>query len=530
MKHNRQNYEMADEPEPDRGRLSQPAVSALNTFQDQAGRHAESGLVGQSERIVEMLEQFSPGALHGAAFDAAALQHIAGYVHEGKAPVRRRAAAVALYDYFGMSNSDQHLKRWIGYPGVLLGDIVKIDAAADSFKQRLEQHDPETFALLQNNDEIPKDMWLNLRIGADIPELARVRKVTNIESRLARAAYTIDRMMHGDDDDAQLFEDISRIRSHHSPGLDALGLHAFDMVAQSNADKIALMKSGNEAILDRSMNTLDQAKRIDTKEIMKEVFGVMPVRHSFDTNNETFYGEKIIFSTTSISELSRGDFDGDVNARFKTVGKYAMKQLRNPNYSASLESGPADVFGMLATLPDHKQLVDFFAATVLQVSNNSKLELVASASKKKPLYIQGTSDYVERMLDAMPDNFLDNIQVSVLPGNESDVYQVVKFTCQMRQGEITLPIEVQMQTNSDRESARFGAASHTHYNARKYGNGEIKSGVHDISATIPGSPYDLAVIHRDRDKIDAGGQTVKSASIPNGMAFERRIRKIIQQK
>ena len=535
MDYNSRIHEVSEEPDPNYGKLSQSAIEALNTFQNQAGRHAEIGLISQSERIVGMLEQFSPGALHGAAFDAAALQHVADYIHQGKAPVRRKAAAAALHGYFAMDSIDgrivrtsdhSHLKRSIGYAGVLLGDIVKIDEAANSFRQRIEDYDPESFEILQNNDEIPKSMWLNLRIGADVPELARVRKITNIESRLARAAYTIDRMMHGDDDDARLFEDIARIRSHHSPGLDALGLHAFDMVAQSNADKIALLKSGNEAALERSIKTLAQAKRFDTNEIMQEVFGIMPTKHIFDTKGQAFYDEKIHFSTTEISELTRGDIDGEVNARFKTVGKYAMKCLRNPSYADNKNNaGPADVFGMLATLPDDKQLVEFFANTVRQVSQNDKLELTTAASKSKPLYIQGASSYVKRVLEAMPDGFLDYIQTSVLPGNETDVYQVVKFTCQMKQGEITLPIEVQMQTEADRENARFGAASHTHYNARKYGNGEIKSGVYDLSATIPGSPDDLAIIHRDRDKIDSGGQAVKATSIPNGMAFERRLRK-----
>lgn len=491
--------------------LSERARSAVSTYIHEAGGHASPDTTARAIRVIGTLAAFAPDDFPQTAFDAAAMQPLARHLRHPDQHSRYRAAGMGLLDYFSEPESG---RKSSNYVGTLLGDLRYIDKAADSYMDRLRKNDMHS--LLKSDEGIPKDAWLSLRVGANVPVLAEVCGKTNVESQLAAAAFVADLVFHPQDEDRKLFRDVLRTETFDAPLLEIYGLHAFDMMMQSNAGKVRVMKSGNEAVLEHTMKVLDEAKKISVEDIMKQVFGHVPKEHLFQTSQESLYDEKIVFSSTALSEVC-DESEGKLNARFKSVGKYALKLLRNANYDLESETKPADIFGMLAVLPDRKALGNLFGATVEQLLTNNSVDFVVSASKRKPLYIQGSPEYVREICMQLPPEVLSLIQLKVIKNTPEDhIYQVTKFTCEINFAGQKLPMEFQFQTSADRTNARLGPTSHMNHNA---GHDD------DLAAIIPGSPSDLRTIFTRAKKIDGYGETVNGQSIRHGEELQRALLK-----
>jgi hypothetical protein len=456
---------------------------------------------------------FADQHLPTRAYDAAALMTLSDQLQHPNRAKRYKAASDGLHRYFNRNGNP--LEKSNMYVGTLLGDFPHIEASADSYKQRLTEKQRE---MLEGNEAIPADAWIDFRVGADIPEIARVHHATNVESHLIKAADAVDRIMHAPDDDRELFRRIIQAESVHSIPLEAYGLHAFDMLLQSTAGKMRVSKSGNLELLERTSSLLDQAKSISTEDILHEFFGKKPDEHLFQTAKESLYGEEIIFTSTPLEELTGDRQQGELHARFKTVGKYALKLLRNPNYDiSSVDQQPSDLFGMLAVLPTADELGKFFSQTVASIIENDAIELKTAASKSKPLFIQGSPEYVRQICQQLPREVLRITQIKEVCDTPShEMYQVAKFTCELTLKDKVLPIEFQFQTVDDRANARHGKPSHVNHNA-KTGNGAAQ--------TIPGSGHDLRTIYSRKLEVDMTGELVNSRSIGNGEEFRARYMK-----
>lgn len=489
--------------------LSSEAQNAVFTYMQESKGRADPDILRRTNRVVGSLALFAGESLPPRAFDAAALMPLAEQLAHPNHSFRYRAASSGLHQYF--TSNGTPLARSNGYVGTLLGDIPHLEESAGSYVSRLND---EQYTMLRGDNPIPPKAWINFTVGANIPEVARVHRKTNVESQLIKAFDAVDGILYAPDDDQELFDRVIRAESAYSVPLEAYGFHASDMSLQSTAGKTRVFKAGHEAILESTTKLLDRVKNISTEDIFYQYFGVRPKEHLFQTAKETLYDETIIYSSTPIEALSRGDSKGELHARFKTVGKYALKLLRNPNYSTEDSRRPSDLFGMLAVLPDEDQLAKFFTNTMAHVSRNDAITLETSASKNSPIYIKGSPEYVQRICSQLPSEVDRYIEKAIVTDKPRDhTYQVIKFTSTLSIGGEDIPIEFQFQTAEDRDNARLGKPAHLNHNAKR-GDG--------IADVILGSPDELRTMYSRKHDIDPQGERVNPLSIIHGEEVRRR--------
>lgn len=493
-------------------RLSEAAQYALHTYVQRAGGYAEPELCPQAERVVEVLDLFAPEAMPPHALDAAALQALGNAVQSPNRPVRWRAAGEGLLNYFTYP-SDTRNQRTNGYVGTLLGDMKYIDEAANGYQSRL---DAAGQGALEGYEPMSADMWRDCRVGANVNELERISKATNLESQLARAALVTDIIDNGaSDNNQELLKNIIQAESFYAPLLEIYGLHTFDMMLQSTTNKTRANKSGKEAVLHEAKTILDRAKQVGASEIMRHVLGRRVEEYTFKSPEKPLYGESFIYRSTQLNVLTDGAYEGTLSARFKTEGKYTFKMLNNKHYAENSEARPADVFGMHATLLDERQVGAFFAETLQSVEKNSALTFTTAPSKDASIFIRGSEGYVRSIVAQLPSGFdHTKVQTEVITGKTPDeIFQVAKFTAELAVGSERVPIEFQFQTKSDRVNARLGALSHMNHNAQK------SSG--DAASIMPGSPGALFGIHEKRYKVNPSGEHVLPETIAHGEQFKK---------
>ncbi|HMS93150.1 MAG TPA: hypothetical protein PKD28_02060 [Candidatus Saccharibacteria bacterium] len=492
--------------------LSDSAKDAITTYLDTAKSAGDKDILSRTSRVIGSLAVFADGNLPPHAYDVAALMPLARQLEHPNQPLRYRAASDGLFQYF--TRTDRPPTRTGGYVGTLLGDMPHLRASAGAYRERLDDVQRRIF---EGDEPISKRQWLDFTVGADIPEIARIHDKTNVESQLIMAADAVDRIAHESDDDQELFDHIIRAESFHSVPLEVYGFHAFDMMLQSAAGKKRVLRSGNEQVLEQTTKIIERAKNIETEDILYHYFGVHPKQHAFQTAHEPLYDEPIIFSSTHLPELSPGAEQGILHARFKTIGKYALKTLRNDHYDIEgIEDMklPSDLFGMLAVVPDEEALGKLFAQLIHRAMKNEAIELKTAASKERPFFVKGSPDYVQRVFEQLPPELHRHVQVEEIKNAPADhIYQVAKFTSILHIGNETLPVEFQFQTEADRANARLGRPSHMSHNAGK--------GV-GASRIIPGTEDDLQKIYARKHKIDPNGEYVNRYSIPNGYEMRRR--------
>lgn len=495
---------------------SGPVDAAVATYVERAGRFASPNMVRRVGHIANLLIDFAPERFSQQALDAASLQGIANHVIYPNSNVRTPAAIEAIRTYFRHPENNND-RQQNGFISTVFGDYQYIDAAADDFETRVVEAGHG--AVFDRTRLLTSDDWLNLQIGPNIPKLAEITKKTNIESVIARCAMQIDHVTSPvEDDDLKLFRDVQRIESFDTAMLDALGLNALSILASSNAGKVRAVKSGNEETLEAVYKMHEKIKRVSTEQIMNVMFGKKPKEHLFQVYDNSKYDEQIIFSSTDVSEFFDAKSGGKINSRFKGVGDHTMKILRNPNYdSCNGEKRPMDVFGMLAIMPDEDSLADFFNYVVDTVSANNAFSFKPSASKdpSKQFFIQGSERYIKSVTSRLHPEIQRSLQPEKKGANESRNYQVLKFTCEVKFGEIVIPVEFQFQTKIDRENARFGYVSHLNHHARN---------------AIPGIPSknekSLRGVRSRISRMDANGHIVNGQSASHGYEFERRFREL----
>lgn len=489
--------------------LSDGARDAVTTYMEGTKGTGEQNILQRTNRVIGSLAVFAGDNLPSRAFDVAALMPLAEQLEHPNQPRRYRAASDGLFQYFTRTDSRQ--TRSGGYVGTLLGDMPHLRQSAGSYRQRLDEGQRE---ILEGEGRIPSQQWLDFTVGPNIPEIARIHDETNVESQVVMAADAVDRVVYAPDDDQELFDRIIRAESFHAIPLEVYGFHASDMRLQTETGKKRVLRSGNEKVLDQASWLIESAKKVDVEDILQQYFGVRPRRYSFQSSDEPLYDESIIFRTTPLSELGAGVEQGSLHSRFKTVGKYALKTLRKDHYDIDNLRLPPDLFGMLAVVPDEKELGTLFSHLIRRAMKNEAIELKTAPSKERPFYVQGSPEYIQKVFAELPQELHRHVQVEVINNAPADhIYQVAKFTSILHIADESLPVEFQFQTVADRANARLGKPSHMSHNAGK-GVGAAR--------IIPGTEDDLHRIYERKHAIDPKGEYVNRRSIKHGYEMRRR--------
>ncbi len=475
----------------------------------------------RAERVVTTLDYFVPEGYPVRSFEGVALQQLASALQEYHASARRSAAGHALYDYFQYLQSDNnYTTQQIGYIGVILGDSSILKAGARHYmRDRTAPLTERDHRALHTKRPFDKHDWLNIDAGINIEHVAKVHEQTNVESQLGRAALAIDKIAHHEiDNDVELMHNILDAESFYLTLLDAFGVHALAMTLQSAAGKARLLRSGNEKALDAAREALNSAKQVPIEELLGKVFGTVPQSSAFHADKE-FYDEQIIFNTTKLEELTGGRHTGSVNARFKSEGKYGLKQVRDHKYRFRQ---PLDVVGMMVVVKSPDELASIFTEVYERISHDETISPATAPGKEKPLHIEGTSAYINSILSRLPSNLDFNTKVAATD-DPDQVYQVAKFTCDIECSDVLVPLEVQFLLERDRENSRVGQTSHPVYDERKRSGRTQRE---QLDAQCDSSERSLRRIHGRKAKVDPEAALVYPNSVNNGFRLQDEIEAI----
>ena len=487
--------------------VSNDVRSAFTVFRQDVDDATFQAYTERTCRIIGSLATFMELHLPEPSYDAAALASIADHLNDPDS-THYEAAGASINLYF--PKETKNYPRDKGYVATLLGDLPYLSQSAAKYRERVAEANER---MPGENDEIAPNDWLDFTVGADIPEIANIHSHTNVESQLIMAADAIDRIVHNTGDDRELLDRVIRAESMHSVALEVYGFHAYDMMLQSEAGKARVRMAGYEDLLARVYDLLEGTKdAVMGEEIVDEILGVKPQEYLFNSERSSLYGENIDYSSMRFS----GDrWSGQLHSRFKTVGKYALKILRNSHYHhESTDTLPSDLFGMLAVVQDAKELGVLFRQTIEGIVANDKVEFKKAASKKSPLYIQGSPDFVETVCGQLPSLVADRIQVNTIDDKPEHVYQVAKFTCELQINGVTVPVEFQFQTAADRANARLGKPSHMNHNAKL---SQSPLGIRF------GEPEDLYRIYNRKRQIDPNAIRVIRPSIKHGQEMRDKL-------
>lgn len=471
------------------------AHHVLKDFSETTLSLAPEELRERGERVAQMLRLFVEDQLPEPAYDAAALLPLARYVQNGRNELAGDVASWALLEYLTNPDEDLRVSREaVDYLLDIWGDFNVIDSAVLDYETRIKERDTEfgrrALELISTESDviILPENWMNVRVGVNVPKIREVSHEVNIESVIIGAASLLDEIMHETDERNQL-QNILVAETFYCPALDALGLTAMEMAMRSEVNRVRLENAGRSDLIEQAEAALEPIKSVGQDRVLETLFGasLSDEKTTYNMRNETPYGETIYFRDSEIDSFEKEKWSGArILARTKTVKSLALKMLENPDYENTL---PSDIVGITAVLQGEAQLAAFFNHIVELVDSLEGAHFVTAASKKQPLYVQGSEDFIGSLKDKFDPSFLD--QTDFRKNEKADsTFQVAKMTFVVEIDGVAIPIEFQFQTEADRERSRLGDASHIYQKSRYVRD--------DMPSSRPGNPNDLREINARR--------------------------------
>lgn len=469
------------------------AHRVLKEFSENTPSLAAEELHERGERVAQMLRLFVGDRLPEPAYDAAALLPLARSIQHSD--TADSAASWALLEY--LTNPLEERRVDVQAAEYLLdvwGDFAVIDQAVFDYEARIAALDTafgrQALALLAIEDDtpIPAERWLDVRAGVNVPKIREVSHEVNVESIIIGAASLLDEIMHEKDARKQL-HDVLVAETFYCPALDALGLTAMEMAMRSEVNRVRLENVGRTDLVEYAEAVLEPVHKIGQDRVLETLFdtSLSDDNTAFHLRNETPYGEAIYFRDSELESAEDELWSGArILARTKTVKSLALKMLENPDYKDTL---PSDIIGMTAILRGEVRLAAFFNHVVELVESLDNVQFVTAASKRQPMYVQGSREFVESLRAKFDESFLDRVEFKEKDPSES-TFQVAKMTFTVEIDGVVIPVEFQFQTEADRERSRLGDASHIYQKSRY-----IRE---DMPSNKPGNPNDLRDINHRR--------------------------------
>ena len=148
------------------------------------------------------------------------------------------------------------------------------------------------------------------------------------------------------------------------------------------------------------------------------------------------------------------------NWRIKTVGSLADKLKGG--------GGIMDIVGMMVISRDRETTACDFAHFI--ADRLKEFRPVCARSKNRPVYIQGTKEYVDaveqnlRELGVGSDEYLVKIDTDEKREQRGySIYEISKVTFAVDVDDVEVPVEIQFITKDERRRARTGEVSHIAY-------------------------------------------------------------------
>ena len=378
-----------------------------------------------------------------------------------------RNAADALYEFMDDENiSHDQLK----YSACLLADMAKIEQSAAHHRKLMakiaeeESNDDyrETYSLVAERytGKVSPDQWRVAQPLLDFNHMGMEMDKVNIEAFIIKGAEIMDNLQHPSSErESAVLQDVLEAESFYAPILEAMGYEAFAAELRSVAKVRRLIGQGKEDLVKSAKETQDRILQVGMDKIADKIFGVNDGTINYAIRKDEDSGEY----STHMGEFAADTKYGNMvagNWRIKTVGSLADK-LKGGD-------GIMDIVGMMVISRDRETTTRDFAHFI--ADRLKEFRPVCARSKNRPIYIQGTKEYVDiveqnlRELGVGSDEYLVKIDTDEKCKQRGySIYEVSKVTFAVDIDNVEIPVEIQFLTKDERRRSRKEELAHLIY-------------------------------------------------------------------
>ena len=378
-----------------------------------------------------------------------------------------RNATDALYEFMDDENiSHDQLK----YSACLLADMVEIEQNAAHHRKLMakiaeeESNDDyrETYSLVAERyvGKVSPDQWRVAQPLLDLDHMRMGMDKVNIEAFIIKGAEIMDNLQYPSSKrESAVLQDVLEAESFYAPILEAMGYEAFAAELRSVAKVRRLIGQGKEDLIKSAKETQDRILQVGMDKIADKIFGVNDGTINYAIRKDEDSGEY----STHMGEFAADTEYGNMvagNWRIKTVGSLADK-LKGGD-------GIMDIVGMMVISRDRETTTCDFAHFI--ADRLKEFRPVCARSKNRPVYIQGTKEYVDaveqnlRELGVGSDEYLVKIDTDEKREQRGySIYEISKVTFAVDIDDVEVPVEIQFITKDERRRARTGEVSHIAY-------------------------------------------------------------------
>ena len=378
-----------------------------------------------------------------------------------------RNATDALYEFMDDENiSHDQLK----YSACLLADMVEIEQNAAHHRKLMakiaeeESNDDyrEAYSLIAERymGKVSPDQWRVAQPLLDLDHMRMGMDKVNIEAFIIKGAEIMDNLQHPSSKrESAVLQDVLEAESFYAPILEAMGYEAFAAELRSVAKVRRLIGQGKEDLVKSAKEIQDRVLQVGMDKIADKIFGVNDGTINYAIRKDEDSGEY----STHMGEFAADTKYGNMvagNWRIKTVGSLADK-LKGGD-------GIMDIVGMMVISRDRETTACDFAHFI--ADRLKEFRPVCARSKNRPVYIQGTKEYVDaveqnlRELGVGSDEYLVKIDTDEKREQRGySIYEISKVTFAVDVDDVEVPVEIQFITKDERRRARTGEVSHIAY-------------------------------------------------------------------
>ena len=378
-----------------------------------------------------------------------------------------RNAADALYGFMDDKNiSHDQLK----YSACLLADMAEIEQSAAHHRRLMakiaEEESNEDYREIyslvaeRHIGKVSPEQWAIAQPLLDLDHMRLEMDKVNIEAFIIKGAEIMDNLQHPSSKrESAVLQDVLEAESFYAPILEAMGYEAFAAELRSVAKVRRLIGQGREDLVESAKEIQDRVLQVGTKEITGKIFGVNDSAINYAIHKDEDSGK---YSTHMGEFVADTEYENMVagNWRIKTVGSLADK-LKGGD-------GIMDIVGMMVISRDRETTACDFAHFI--ADRLKEFRPVCARNKNKPIYIQGTKEYVDvveqnlRELGVSSDEYLVKIDTDEKCEKRGySIYEVSKVTFAVDIDDVEIPVEIQFLTKDERHRARIEEISHLIY-------------------------------------------------------------------
>ena len=378
-----------------------------------------------------------------------------------------RNATDALYEFMDDENiSHDQLK----YSACLLADMVEIEQNAAHHRKLMakiaeeESNDDyrEAYSLIAERymGKVSPDQWRVAQPLLDLDHMRMGMDKVNIEAFIIKGAEIMDNLQYPSSKrESAVLQDVLEAESFYAPILEAMGYEAFAAELRSVAKVRRLIGQGKEDLVKSAKEIQDRVLQVGMDKIADKIFGMNDGTINYAIRKDEDSGEY----STHMGEFAADTKYGNMvagNWRIKTVGSLADK-LKGGD-------GIMDIVGMMVISRDRETTACDFAHFI--ADRLKEFRPVCARSKNRPVYIQGTKEYVDaveqnlRELGVGSDEYLVKIDTDEKREQRGySIYEISKVTFAVDVDDVEVPVEIQFITKDERRRARTGEVSHIAY-------------------------------------------------------------------